>query len=613
MNPTLRRKLDHIPLSPGVYLMKDGDGEVIYIGKAVSLRNRVLSYFRDSISDTRPAARHIGTKAEDLDLIVTRNETEAFLLENNLIKKFKPCYNIRLRDDKSFLSIKVDLSHPFPAAVPVRKPRRDKSLYFGPYTSAGAMRSILRFLRTVFPLRICSDREFRSRSRPCIQHQIHRCSAPCCGLITEQAYRKDLDAALQILKGKVDDLKEKLRQEMQKAADEMRYEDAARVRERIKHLDTFTRTQKVELLRFRDADVIGFHKEGRFFEVAVLFFRDGKLVASSPFSFELAFEPEEMISQFVLRFYGDRRHIPSEIFLPVALPDMDSMEQYLRDRRKGGVRLKVPRRGNALKLVQMAEENARLALRASRGIREVAASVAEALRVTLKMTKAPLRIEGVDISNTSGNQAVGSLVHFRDGEPLKSRYRRFRVKSVEGADDYAMIREVLIRRFKRGRAERNLPDLLLVDGGPGQVAQAVRAAEEAGAASCAVVGMAKGETRARAVKSEKGKTDKLYLPGSRMPVDIDPDSDAFKLLQRVRDEAHRFALAYHRLLRGKATFSSPLHALEGLGKERRRRVLERFGGLRGLKAASLEEIMSVKGIGPQLARRILDAVRGERR
>lgn len=612
MNPTLRRKLDNIPLSPGVYLMKDGSGEVIYIGKAVSLKKRVLSYFRDSISDTRPAACHIGTKAEDLDFIVTRNETEAFLLENNLIKKFKPRYNIRLRDDKTFLSLKVDLRHPFPAVVPVRRPKRDKALYFGPYTSAGAMRSILRFLRTVAPLRLCSDREFKNRSRPCIQHQIHRCSAPCCGLITREAYRADLDTALEILKGKVDDLKESLRAEMNRAAEEMKYEEAARMRDRIKHLDTFTTTQKVQLVRFQDADVIGFHREGRFFEVAVLFFRDGKLVASSPFSFELDFEPEEIISQFVLRFYGERRHIPAEIFLPVSLPDMEFVEKYLKSRRQGTVRIKIPRRGNAVKLMDMAAENARLALRASRGIREVAASVAETLRVSLKMEKTPLRIEGVDISNTSGGQAVGSLVHFRDGEPLKSRYRRFRVKTVEGADDYAMIREIVFRRFKRGLTERNLPDLLLVDGGPGQVAQAVQAAAKAGVSSCAVAGMAKGESRARAVAASAGKTDRIYLPGSREPIDLLPDSDAFRLLQRVRDESHRFAVAYHRRLRGKASFSSPLDSLHGLGKERRRRVLERFGGLRGLRAASMEDIMAVKGIGPLLARKIVEAVRGER-
>lgn len=605
----VERKLARIPDAPGVYLMRDSSKSVIYVGKAVSLKKRVRSYFARSTTDTRPAALHLSSKTADVEFIVTRNENEAFILENNLIKKFKPQYNIRLRDDKNFLSLKVDFGHDFPAVVPVRRMRKDGALYFGPYTSSVAIRSTLRFLRTVVPFRVCSDREFRNRARPCIQYQIKRCSGPCCGMVGKKEYRVDLDVALRVLGGEVAPLQKELRREMKDASDRMDYESAQRFRDQIRNLERFTATQKVEVVRFDDADVLGVCTEGGVSEVAVLFFREGKLLSSSPFAFEHALDPEELLSQFVLRYYGERRHVPREIFLPFAIADMKEIEDFLRERRKGAVSLKVPRRGDAVRLLDMAQENARLTLRVSRGVKQIAAGIAETLRQTLGLRRAPLRIEGVDISNTRGNEAVGSIVHFKEGEPLKSRYRRFRIRTVTGSDDYAMMGEVLVRRFKRGRDEDKLPDLLLVDGGKGQVSVALRAAAEAGAGSVDIVGMAKGETRARAVVGGEQRSDVVYLPDRSEPIELPAGSGELHLLQRVRDEAHRFAVAYHRKLRGKESLSSPLDGVSGLGAARRRQLLAHFGGARGLKAVSVEEIAKVPGIGPVLAGRIHSVLR----
>jgi len=618
----IKTKLESIPSAPGVYLMKDVEGEVIYVGKALCLKKRVRSYFQSILSstgaassrDARPAARHLATKTADIEFIVTRNENEAFILENNLIKKIKPRYNIRLRDDKTFLSLKVDLQQPFPSIVPIRRVRKDGAQYFGPYSSARAVRATLRLLRTLSPLRSCSEREFRNRSRPCIQYQIRRCSGPCCGLISEEDYRTDLEVALKVLRGEVRELRDELMRRMDEAAQKLEFEAAAILRDQIRGLEHFSMPQKVENSRYDDADVLGYYRESGISEVLVLFFRNGKLVASSPFCFELPLEPEELLSQFVLRYYGESRHVPRMIFLPLAIPDMKGIATFLRNRRKGAVAISVPKKGDAAKLTDMANENARLSQQASRGMKQIAAGIAEALREQLELERAPLRIEGVDISNTGGSEAVGSVVHFKDGEPLKSRYRRFRVKTVGAADDYAMMREVLGRRLRRGRDEDNLPDLLLVDGGVGHVAAAVQAACEAGVTNLEIAGLAKGDSRARAVVTPSSgdeqpgaaKIDRVFRPGRRDPIDLPVDSGEFRLLQRIRDEAHRFAITYHRKVRGKQSLASSLDEVPGLGEAKRQTLLVRFGGLRGLKRASLEEIMAVEGIGPVLARRIAD-------
>jgi excinuclease ABC subunit C len=599
-----------LPDRPGVYLMKDGEGEVIYVGKALSLKKRVRSYFtRPSKGDLRPASRHLRDQVKEVDFITTRNETEAFLLENNLIKKLKPRFNIRLKDDKTFLSLKVDRSHPFPAVVPVRRPRRDGSLYFGPYASARALRSTLKVLRSVVPLRDCSDREFRNRRRPCIKHEIGRCPAPCVGRIDEAAYNTNLERALCILRGDTGALLQQLEREMAEASKNMAFEKAGRLRDQIAHLKSFARSQRVESVRFWDVDVIGIHHGEGLTCVVVLFFRDGKLLSSRAYTFELAVEEEELLSQFLLRFYDGKRYVPEEIYLPLKIPEMQAMETYLRGQRKAAFKLKTALRGEGVKLIAMARENARLSLRASKKAQENAAQIQESLAKIFRLKHAPVSIEGVDLSTTGGGEAVGVVVHFRNGGPLRSRYRRYKIKTVEGMDDYAMLREVVSRRLRRGKAEKSLPDLILVDGGKGQLNSALAAARELEVDTVDFLSIAKGDTRAKAVHLKAGEDDRIIAPGTGDSPVLPSGSRELHLLQRIRDEAHRFAITYHRNRRQKKGMSSPLDRVRGLGRERKQRLLRSFGGLRELKGASPEEIGRVQGVGPVLADRIYRALR----
>ncbi|MBU0756317.1 MAG: excinuclease ABC subunit UvrC, partial [Planctomycetes bacterium] len=556
----------------------------------------------------RPAARFLSGVTNEVDFIVTANETEAFILENNLIKKHKPSYNIRLKDDKSFLCLRVDKKHPFPSIVPVRRPKRDGALYFGPYASAGSLRATLRILRTVVPLRDCTDREFKGRRRPCIKHQIGRCSAPCVGYIDASSYHEDLKKALQVLQGRVGPLIEGLEKEMASAAENMEYEKAGGLRDKIGHLKSFARSQQVENLKYYDVDVIGYWQQGGLAEVVVLFFREGKLLSSRAYTFEMRFDAVELIAQFLSRFYEEGRHIPGTTYIPLTVPDMKILASHLQRRRGASYRLKVARRGGALKLLKLAEENARLSLRTSQESRSRNADTLESLRRTLGLRRPPISIECIDISTTGGRQAVGAIVHYEHGLPKRARYRRYRIKTVEGMDDYAMIKEVITRRLIRGRKERDLPDLILIDGGRGQLNAAIHCAGMLKIESVAFAGICKGSTRARAVEVRKEDGDRIVLPDRLAGPGPEPGSQAMHLLQRIRDEAHRFAVTYHRNRRSKAGLSSPLDLVQGIGVDRKQHLLTRFGGLRGLKNATREELSRVPGVGPVLAERIHKAL-----
>jgi excinuclease ABC subunit C len=589
--------------------MKNRAGDVLYVGKAISLKKRVRSYFAPrAAKEYRRAARYLADLVEDVEFIVTGNETEAFILENNLIKKHKPAYNIRLKDDKSFLCLRVDLKHPFPSIVPVRRPKRDGRLYFGPYASATALRSTLRILRTVIPMRDCSDREFKSRKRPCIKHQIGRCTAPCVGLIDQAAYKENLDRALCILRGNVDELIEQLEKEMRQASKAMEYERAASLRDKIGHLKSFARSQKVEDIKFFDVDVVGLWQSGGLAEVVVLFFREGKLISSTSYTFELPLDPEELISQFLSRFYDGGRHVPEVTYIPVTIPEMVQTERHLRRLRGAAFKLRTAKRGNAAKLLKMAEENARLSLKTSQQALEQRARTLDALRKSLGMKTTPMAIECIDISTTGGDEAVGALVHFRQGVALRSRYRRYRIRSVKGMDDYAMIEEVVRRRLKRGKKERDLPDLLMVDGGKGQLGSALKAAGDFGDLDLAFIAIKKGGTRARAVQVKADADDEIVLPPGNRAKGPDSGTPAMHLLQRIRDEAHRFAITYHRKRRQKRSLSSPIDAVRGLGADRKQRLLSHFGGLKGVKSAMPDELSRVPGVGPVLAKRIYEAL-----
>jgi excinuclease ABC subunit C len=396
---------------------------------------------------------------------------------------------------------------------------------------------------------------------------------------------------------------------MAEASRTLAYERAARIRDQIGHLKSFARAQKVEDTRFYDVDVIGIHQDGEgLTEVAVLFFREGKLLSSRPYTFDIRIDAVDLLGQFLLRFYDGKRYIPERVYIPLRIPDLEGVEGYLADLRKAPFSLKVGKRGEEAKLIQLARENARLSLKASRKTQEGAARIAESLRERLSLKRTPVSIEGVDISTTGGGEAVGAVVHFKNGEAMKSRFRRYRIKTVKGMDDYAMLREVVARRLRRGLKEKDFPDLLLVDGGVGQLNCALEAARDLEVSSMDFLGIRKGETRAKGVQVREGSDDRIVTPEEGVSECIRPGSPEMHLLQRIRDEAHRFAIAYHRKRRSKAGLSSPLDGIKGLGAAGKKRLLAHFGGLQGLRGASRGEIQRVKGVGAVLAGRIHEAL-----
>jgi excinuclease ABC subunit C len=599
----LLEKVDALPPGPGVYLFKDGAGEVLYVGKAKSLRARVRGYFRTR-GDGRLFVRFIEQRVHDVDVVATRSEKEAFLLENNLIKQHQPRYNIRLKDDKSFLHLRVDAKHPFPAIVPMRRPRKDGARYFGPYASARGIRTTLRMLRTIFPLRDCRDAEFANRTRPCLKHQIKMCCAPCVGYVTPGQYQELLEGTLRVLQGHTDEVLARLAGDMGKAATDLEYERAAVLRDRIAFLRGSTEAQAVEQSRFDDRDAIGLHRRGPRIELCVLQFRGGKLLTNQPHSFKTDLPDDEALSSFLSGFYGGGRPIPDEILLPLAVEGGEVFEELLGERRGRPVRLRVPRSGDALRAVAMATSNAELALKTARDQASVQLRVLEDVKRRLGLAAPPHRIECIDVSHFQGGEPVASLVCFVDGEPSKADYRRFRIRTTAGNDDFAAMREVVRRRFRADAVRRSEPpDLLLIDGGVGQVSSVVAALAEVGVV-VPVAGMVKAERRGRGLTLSAEEVDHVVLPGRAEPVALPPDDEACFLLQRVRDEAHRFAIRYHRTLRSKAALTSELSGIDGLGPERAKALLRGLGGLRGVKAASQEELAETPGIGAELARRI---------
>jgi excinuclease ABC subunit C len=611
---TLLRKIDALPRGPGIYLFKGaaragGAVDVLYVGKAKSLRERVRGYFAER-GDGRAFVRFIERRVVDVDVVATRSEKEAFLLENNLIKQHKPRYNIRLKDDKSFLHLRVDAKHDFPAIVPMRRPRKDGARYFGPYASARAIRTTLRLLRTVFPLRDCRDTEFANRTRPCLKHQIHMCAAPCVGLVSKEQYAEMLEGALRVLAGDTEELVARLQKDMSEAAEKLEYERASVLRDRIAFLRTSTEAQAVEQSRFLDRDAIGFHRRGRKVELCVLEFRGGKLLTSRPFSFTTDLPDDEALSSFLGEYYGGGRPAPDEVLLSRPAYGADTLEELLTERRGRPVRVREPRSGDAARAVEMANRNAELALKTARDQESVELRVLEDVKRRLGLPRAPRRIECIDVSHLQGGQAVASLVAFTDGKPDKERYRRYRLRLAAGNDDFAAMREVVGRRFGPRHDSREIvprPDLLLIDGGRPQVNAVTERLKEMGVApgeELAVAGLVKPERRGRGLALRADEVDHVILPDRPEPVPLPPEDEACFLLQRVRDEAHRFAIAYHRKLRSREALTSELAGIEGFGPKRVRALLRGLGGLRGVKAASREQIAALPGLGEALARRI---------
>jgi excinuclease ABC subunit C len=606
-------KWANMPARPGVYLMRDKAGKVIYVGKAKDLRARVRAYF--SNADERSQIQFLVRRVEDIEALVTASDKEALILENNLIKQYKPRYNIRLKDDKSYLSIKVTTAHPWPRIFTTRKIVKDGSRYFGPFSSAVAARETIDIIEKHFLLRNCTDHNFRNRSRPCLQYQIKRCMAPCVLPVSEELYREQVRQAMLFIDGKRQELLSELKQRMREKSDALEFEAAARIRDQIQAVEKTLEKQRMVSHWGADQDIFGLYREGGFIEVQVLLVRQGKLTDSHSYSLEdLEFPDEEIVASVLTQFYQGQRFIPDEILLPVELEDRAAREEYLSERRGRKVEILCPQRGDKRHLVQMAEENAAQSFAERHDQEKAREKMLRELQEHLRLKRYPQRIECFDISTIHGAHAVGSMVTFINGEPDKNLYRHFRIKTIDassGGDDFGMMLEMLKRRFARGKEEADLPDLIVVDGGKGQLAMALTAMEELRITEVDAVGLAKMRVQAAARNAEIERTEeRVFLPGQSNPVVLRRNSNALFLLQRVRDEAHRFAITYHRKLRAKQTLYSALDRIPGVGGARKRALLRAFGSVKRIEAATLDELLKVPSVNERVAQEILEALHG---
>jgi len=597
----LEDKLEALPGRPGVYLLKDRHAKVIYVGKARSLRNRVRTYFRGG--DERMQVAFLMQRVVDFDCLVTSSEKEALILENNLIKQYKPRYNIRLKDDKSYVSVKVTVQDAWPRVIVTRKIVKDGSKYFGPYHSAWSVRETIDALRRVIPLRTCSDAVFRNRSRPCLEYQIKRCLAPCYLPVDRAVYEGHLREAMLLLGGKRVELLDQLRQRMRAAAEAERFEEAAALRDRLRAIDKTQERQQAVSHGGGDQDIFGFYREGGFIEAQVLFVRQGKLTSTQAYQLEdFELPDEEVVRALVTQFYQGERYVPDEVLLPIELEDQAVRTEYLSERKGRRVEILRPQRGDRVRLLEMARENAEQGFRERQDGERQYEKISDELRRKLHLRNAPKRIECVDISTFQGGMSVGSLVAFDEGRPDKNGYRRFRIKSVSGQDDFAMMFEVLRRRFERAKRDNAFPDLLVVDGGKGQLNVALEVLRELAIDQVDAVGLAKMRVvRAARETTIERSDERVFLPGRANPVVLRRNSNALFLLQRLRDEAHRFAITYHRMLRGKERLRSALDAIPGVGAERRRRLLRAFGSIKRMRQATAQDLARVPGISAALA------------
>ncbi|MDR3626595.1 MAG: excinuclease ABC subunit UvrC [Ignavibacteriaceae bacterium] len=598
MNQTLESKLQNLPDSPGVYQYKNDKGKVIYVGKAVNLKNRVRSYFHSGV--TSPKTIALVNKIEDLELIVTDNEVEALVLENNLIKEFRPRYNVNLKDDKSYPFIRVT-KEPYPRIFSTRNVIRDGSKYFGPYTDVKNMKSSLRMLNHIFMIRSCKfniDDEAiqKKKFRLCLEYHIKRCEGPCEGLISSADYNERVSSVIKVLRGKTDDLIKELKDKMNKAVELLEFEKAAEIRDKINQLQAISERQKVVSDDFEDRDIISIAYEGKDSACSVFNIRSGKLIAKKQLKLSIGEwdDPADIYSAAVRFYYSEFVDIPNEIALEILPSDAGALEEWLTEKarneqpeRKSKVEIVIPKRGSLSSLVKMCKENAIFQLkeiqiqkmkkegRVSYGV--------SALQRDLYLTSLPRKIECFDISNLQGTDTVASMVVFEDGKPKKSLYRKFIIKDVIGPDDFSSMREVIKRRYSKLKEENGiLPDLIMVDGGKGQLSSAVEILDNLGFKKYNVIGLAK-------------RLEEVFFPGKSDPASIPKTSSGLKLLQQVRDEAHRFAITFHRNRRSKRTIQTELTAIEGIGPSTADILLKELGSVSAVKEAGIEQLEKLVG------------------
>ena len=708
----LKEKLEGLPTQPGVYLMKDRQGEVVYVGKARNLRARVNQYFQPQTSDTRRFIPFLEELLGDLEVILTPSEKDGLLLENELIKKHKPRFNVRLRDDKNFISLRLSRTHPYPRLEVVRRIRKDGARYFGPYSSASSIRESLQVLNRHFQLRTCTDQVMANRRRPCLQYQIKRCPAPCVYPVPQEEYQQSITEAGLFLEGKADELTTKLQTRMRDAAKALEFERAASLRDQLVAIERSLEKQRTVLTGLVDQDVVGFHREGALLEVQLLFFRNGRLNGGRAFSFpRQEFPTEELLESFLQQYYDGGAVVPKELLLPLQLwraaegdaasaadaqARAEGFASFLTEKRGDKVTVLAPERGEKLQLLEMARENARHSFEERQRTEKNALETLTRLQSRLRLPRLPRRIECFDMSTFLGQQTVGSQVVFTDGEPDKARYRLYKVRGEAATDDFASMFQVLGRRLEKGKIDGDLPDLILVDGGKGQLNVARAAIKDAGlklGEDIMLAGLAKsrvledeqrfarrggfslaaawadkagpepeveqlppggagegavvesvtetgpateqgeGQVEADAVPAEatapvdprKGRSrkkgrfvnetlerspERVFLPGQKNPVVLRQNSSEMFLLQRLRDEAHRFAITFHRKLRRERNFKSVLEEIPGIGEKRKKALLTHFGSLKRIKAGTAAELAAVPGFNEELAGRVQEFLAG---
>lgn len=601
---SLRRQALNVCEEPGVYLMRDDGGTVIYVGKAKSLRNRLKTYFTGG--DGRYQIEYLLQRVVSFETIVTQTEEQAFLLERDLIGKYKPRYNIMLKDDKSYYSIRIDEQAEWPRLELVRKTQNDGATYFGPYAFGAELRNLLEIIRKVLPLRTCSDSVLYNRQRPCLEYQIKRCCAPCCLPVDREEYRDLLKQAVAILEGKTAGTIRDLTRRMDAAAEHLRFEEAAAWRDRIEALSSFNSSHSLVTFRGENRDIFGLARSGENAAICVLLVRNGRIAESKPFVMnDVRVSDDALLEAVIEQFYEGGREVPGEIIVPRELENSSLLEAGFKGRYGVSVSVVCPQRGSRARLLAMAELNAKHAFEGSLTKESQWDRVGTALVAALGLRQAPRRVECVDISNFQGSDTVGAIVSFFDGVAERSSYRKYNVEQQGSPNDFASMYEVVRRRLKRGSEEGTLPDLLVIDGGPGQLSMALQARDELGV-GVEVVALAKMRTESEVQSADiSRKPERLYIPGKDEPLLLEEGEPMTRFLARIRDEVHRFVITFHRSKRAKRVFGSKLDSVSGVTPEMRGRLLRHFKTIEAIAEATGEDVARVGRMPAALAKRIV--------
>lgn len=597
--------LGRAPKGPGCYIMLDAKGKPIYVGKAKDLRARLRAYLNET--DSRYSVKFLMRRVARIEFLVTGTEKEALLLENNLIKLHRPRYNVQLKDDKTFISLRIDPREEFPRLTVVRRRAKDGARYFGPYHQAHAVRETLRWIQPLFPLRVCSDAVLHNRTRPCLYYEMKRCLAPCVGKVDRAAYHEIVQQVLLTLEGKNAEVERALLDQIRAHSERLEFEQAAALRDRLLALrGALERQRTAAVPGAPDRDVFGFYNEGRFTEIQILFYRGGRMSGGRVFSFGHHEMPtSELLSSFLFQYYEEQAQPPSEVLLPLELEEAEVLASVLTERRGARVELACPQRGEKRALVELAQRNARRSFLSKRMEEKADADRLAQLQEALGLPAPPDRIECFDISTLQGGYTVAAMAVMEGCQPAKARYRRFAIRGVAGQDDFASLREAITRRYTRAAAENDLPGLVLVDGGRGQLGVAVAALKDLGLDDLPCASIAKARAREQGGHSP----ERFFIPGRKNPIVLSQSSPAVHLVARVRDEAHRFAVTYHRKRRGAGTLRTALEDIPGIGPKRARALLNQAGPVAKIREMAAGEIARLGGISEKLAQAVLDHLR----